>query len=66
VHTFKNYYGPTINAFEAAEKNGKAANLQQEVEESFISQNKITMGDYHSDRRYFYKSYCCKMKGYHT
>ena len=23
VNTFKNYYGPTMNAFEAAEKNGK-------------------------------------------
>ena len=40
VNTFRNYYGPTMNAFEAAEKNGKAAALQQELENLFTSQNK--------------------------
>ncbi|MES2773758.1 MAG: class I SAM-dependent methyltransferase [Bacteroidota bacterium] len=40
VARFKNYYGPTMNAFEAAEKNGKAAELQQELEVLFNSQNK--------------------------
>jgi len=40
VDKFKNYYGPTMNAFEAAEKNGKAAELQRELEELFNSQNK--------------------------
>jgi SAM-dependent methyltransferase len=40
VENFKNYYGPTMNAFEAAEKNGKAAELQRELEELFSSQNK--------------------------
>jgi ubiquinone/menaquinone biosynthesis C-methylase UbiE len=40
VDRFKNYYGPTMNAFEAAEKNGKAGDLQQELEVLFISQNK--------------------------
>lgn len=39
VNTFKTYYGPTMNAFEAAEKNGKAAELQQELEVLFNSQN---------------------------
>jgi ubiquinone/menaquinone biosynthesis C-methylase UbiE len=39
VHTFKTYYGPTMNAFEAAEKNGKAVDLQQELEELFKRQN---------------------------
>ncbi|MRG48044.1 methyltransferase domain-containing protein [Chitinophaga sp. SYP-B3965] len=39
VERFKNYYGPTMNAFEAAEKNGKAAELQQELEGLFNSQN---------------------------
>lgn len=39
VSVFKNYYGPTMNAFEAAEKNGKAAELQQELETLFNSQN---------------------------
>jgi len=40
VKTFKNYYGPTMNAFEAAEKNGKATELQQELEGLFNNQNK--------------------------
>src|SRR5437667_4676395 len=37
---FRKYYGPTMNAFEAAEKNGRAAELQKELEELFNSQNK--------------------------
>ena len=40
VENFKNYYGPTMNAFEAAEKNGKAQHLQDELETLFNSQNK--------------------------
>jgi hypothetical protein len=40
VNEFRRYYGPTINAFEAAEKNGRAADLQTELEELFASQNK--------------------------
>lgn len=39
---FRNYYGPTMNAFEAAEKNGKASDLQHELEVLFESQNKST------------------------
>ena len=39
VDEFRNFYGPTMNAFEAAEKNGKAAELQKELEELFTSQN---------------------------
>lgn len=42
VSMFKNYYGPTMNAFETAEKNGKALELQQELEKLFNSQNKST------------------------
>jgi ubiquinone/menaquinone biosynthesis C-methylase UbiE len=42
VNTFKTYYGPTMNAFEAAEKNGKALDLQQELEALFNSQNQST------------------------
>ncbi len=42
VENFKNYYGPTMNAFEAAEKNGKALDLQKELEVLFTSQNKST------------------------
>lgn len=39
LNRFRMYYGPTMNAFEAAEKNGKAEALQQELETLFISQN---------------------------
>ncbi len=39
VNEFRQYYGPTMNAFEAAEKNGKADTLQQELETLFASQN---------------------------
>ncbi|HWI93782.1 MAG TPA: class I SAM-dependent methyltransferase [Flavisolibacter sp.] len=39
LEKFRDYYGPTMNAFEAAEKNGKAVQLQQELEALFISQN---------------------------
>ncbi len=40
LELFKNYYGPTMNAFEAADKNGKAAELQQELQTLFNNQNK--------------------------
>ena len=40
LEKFKHYYGPTMNAFEAAEKNGKAAELHKELETLFTSQNK--------------------------
>jgi ubiquinone/menaquinone biosynthesis C-methylase UbiE len=40
VDEFRKYYGPTMNAFEAAEKQGRAADLQKELEELFNSQNK--------------------------
>lgn len=39
VNTFKTYYAPTMNAFDAAEKNGKAQELQHELEVLFDSQN---------------------------
>jgi ubiquinone/menaquinone biosynthesis C-methylase UbiE len=40
VEIFKNYYGPTMNAFDAAEQNGKAAELQNELATLFKNQNK--------------------------
>ena len=40
VALFRNYYGPTMNAFDAAEKNGRAAELQKELEDLFSRQNK--------------------------
>jgi ubiquinone/menaquinone biosynthesis C-methylase UbiE len=45
LETFREYYGPTMNAFEAAEKNGRANDLQQELEVLFISQNKSPSKD---------------------
>jgi len=41
---FRKYYGPTMNAFDAAEKNGRAADLQRELEELFTAQNTTTEG----------------------
>jgi SAM-dependent methyltransferase len=37
--SFRQYYGPTMNAFEAAEKNGRAGELQNELQTLFESQN---------------------------
>ena len=40
VADFRNYYGPTMNAFAAAEQSGKAADLQQELEALFERENR--------------------------
>lgn len=40
VQRFKNFYGPTMNAFEAAGRNGKEPDLQRELEDLFAAQNK--------------------------
>ena len=40
VGAFREYYGPTMNAFEAAETSGRAADLQKDLEALFESQNK--------------------------
>jgi ubiquinone/menaquinone biosynthesis C-methylase UbiE len=37
--TFRNYYGPTMNAFAAAEKDGRATLLQKELAALFSAQN---------------------------
>ncbi len=42
VGVFKTYYGPTMTAFDAAEKNGKSTELEQELIALFNSQNKGT------------------------
>ena len=39
VNVFRRYYGPTMNAFEAAEKNGHADDLKKELDALFESQN---------------------------
>jgi hypothetical protein len=44
VDEFRMYYGPTMNAFDAAEKNGKAAQLQSELVELFTRQNTSQSG----------------------
>jgi SAM-dependent methyltransferase len=39
VDAFQHYYGPTMNAFDAAEKNGRAGDLRKELDALFESQN---------------------------
>ena len=39
VEVFKTYYGPTMNAFEAAGKNDRTSELRKELEELFARQN---------------------------
>jgi SAM-dependent methyltransferase len=39
VDVFRKYYGPTMNAFEAAAKNGRAGDLQKELEALFNREN---------------------------
>jgi ubiquinone/menaquinone biosynthesis C-methylase UbiE len=39
VDAFRNFYGPTMNAFDAASKNGKASDLAKELNELFARQN---------------------------
>jgi ubiquinone/menaquinone biosynthesis C-methylase UbiE len=45
VEAFRKYYGPTMNAFEAAEKNGRADELQKELVALFNAQNKSARKD---------------------
>src|SRR5206468_48122 len=39
VAAFRRYYGPTMTAFEAAERNGRAADLEMELDALFNRQN---------------------------
>ena len=45
---FREYYGPTMNAFAAAEADGRADDLWKELEELFVAQN--TSGDARTTR----------------
>ncbi|MDZ7784256.1 MAG: class I SAM-dependent methyltransferase [Halioglobus sp.] len=45
VGVFKYYYGPTMNAFEAADKSGRAADLQRQLEDLFETQNTSSRQD---------------------
>jgi SAM-dependent methyltransferase len=44
VAEFRDYYGPTMNAFAAAKENGKEAELQSELEDLFNEQNTADEG----------------------
>ena len=39
VAEFRDYYGPTMNAFDAAEANGRTAELERELVKLFEGQN---------------------------
>jgi SAM-dependent methyltransferase len=45
VDEFRRYYGPTMNAFEAAEKSGRADDLRNELEALFETQNTSSRKD---------------------
>jgi SAM-dependent methyltransferase len=45
VETFRQFYGPTMNAFDAAEKAGRAGDLQKELDALFTSHNKSSRMD---------------------
>lgn len=53
LEIFRNYYGPTMNAFDAAEKTGRAENLRQELETLFRAQNRSQ----HADISEFHATY---------
>ena len=45
VDAFRKFYGPTMNAFEAAEKSGRASELQKDLEALFSRQNESQSKD---------------------
>ena len=45
LRLFKNYYGPTMNAFEAASAAGREAELEAELDALFKSQNESSNPD---------------------
>ena len=45
VDAFRRYYGPTMNAFDAAARNGKADALRDELETLFTAHNQSTRAD---------------------
>ncbi len=45
LDSFRRYYGPTMNAFEAAEKTGRAGDLLKELTALFESQNRSGSAD---------------------
>jgi len=45
VDVFRDYYGPTMNAFDAAEKNGRGEELRREMDDLFASHNRSAQPD---------------------
>jgi ubiquinone/menaquinone biosynthesis C-methylase UbiE len=45
VAAFRDYYGPTMNAFDAARKDGREAALQKELEDLFTKENRSGHAD---------------------
>jgi SAM-dependent methyltransferase len=45
VDAFRKYYGPTMNAFDAAEKDGRATDLQRDLEALFTEHNRSSSND---------------------
>jgi ubiquinone/menaquinone biosynthesis C-methylase UbiE len=45
MHLFRDFYGPSMNAFEAAKNSGKAADLERELTDLFNSHNQATSAD---------------------
>jgi len=45
LSAFRRFYGPTMNAFEAAEKNGRTDELARELDALFASQNRSPRAD---------------------
>ena len=44
IESFRRFYGPTMNAFEAAEKNGKVEELHSQLLELAKTQNQSANG----------------------
>jgi hypothetical protein len=44
IDLFRQFYGPTMNAFEAAQKNGKTEELRRQLVELANAQNKASGG----------------------
>jgi len=44
VERFQNYYGPTMNAFDAAGKDGRAGELREQLDALFEAQNNGAVG----------------------
>ena len=45
LDAFRKYYGPTMNAFDAAEKTGRAGELQKQLADLFDRQNQSPSKD---------------------